>query len=223
MVPETGIEPVRPLFTKRRILSPLCLPISPLGLHMDCQTKKPLFRGLDNHIAITLNNIFWRRGPESNRASRICNPVHNRFVTAPCFLHWKKSVNLQAIACYLFDCSNRKGQHFRSAALLMWSGRRVSNSRPQPWQGCALPTELLPHFKLYIITYFRLPLRHFATSPLRHFATSPLRQRANVLPCLKSRLQSRLQSVSPPLSQVPHLSTAQAGVQVPLSIPDQSI
>ena len=29
-----------------------------------------------------------------------------------------------------------------------WSGRRVSNSRPQPWQGCALPTELLPRFWL---------------------------------------------------------------------------
>ncbi|CAN0619373.1 protein of unknown function [Burkholderia multivorans] len=28
---------------------------------------------------------------------------------------------------------------------IVWSGRRVSNSRPQPWQGCALPTELLPH------------------------------------------------------------------------------
>ena len=27
----------------------------------------------------------------------------------------------------------------------LWSGRRGSNSRPQPWQGCALPTELLPH------------------------------------------------------------------------------
>ena len=25
-----------------------------------------------------------------------------------------------------------------------WSGRRDSNSRPQPWQGCALPTELRP-------------------------------------------------------------------------------
>src|SRR3954465_10217798 len=25
-----------------------------------------------------------------------------------------------------------------------WSGKRVSNSRPQPWQGCALPTELFP-------------------------------------------------------------------------------
>ena len=28
--------------------------------------------------------------------------------------------------------------------MVVWSGRRVSNSRPQPWQGCALPTELLP-------------------------------------------------------------------------------
>ena len=26
----------------------------------------------------------WRRGPESNRPTRICNPVHNRFATAPC-------------------------------------------------------------------------------------------------------------------------------------------
>src|SRR5437763_16896693 len=25
-----------------------------------------------------------------------------------------------------------------------WSGKGVSNSRPQPWQGCALPTELFP-------------------------------------------------------------------------------
>ena len=30
-MPETGIEPVRCLAAKRRILSPLCLPISPLG------------------------------------------------------------------------------------------------------------------------------------------------------------------------------------------------
>ncbi len=30
-----------------------------------------------------------------------------------------------------------------------WSGRRVSNSRPQPWQGCALPTELLPQLEFF--------------------------------------------------------------------------
>jgi hypothetical protein len=41
VVPGTGIEPVRPLFTKRRILSPLCLPISPPRPGIDCQTKKP--------------------------------------------------------------------------------------------------------------------------------------------------------------------------------------
>ena len=29
-----------------------------------------------------------------------------------------------------------------------WSGKRVSNSRPQPWQGCALPTELFPRICL---------------------------------------------------------------------------
>ena len=28
---------------------------------------------------------------------------------------------------------------------LKWSGKRGSNSRPRPWQGRALPTELFPH------------------------------------------------------------------------------
>src|SRR5574344_120769 len=28
----------------------------------------------------------------------------------------------------------------------IWSGKTVSNRRPQPWQGCALPTELFPRF-----------------------------------------------------------------------------
>ena len=28
----------------------------------------------------------------------------------------------------------------------LMSGKRDSNSRPRPWQGRALPTELLPHF-----------------------------------------------------------------------------
>ena len=26
----------------------------------------------------------------------------------------------------------------------IWSGKRGSNPRPQPWQGCALSTELFP-------------------------------------------------------------------------------
>jgi hypothetical protein len=34
----------------------------------------------------------------------------------------------------IFDCMNH-----------IWSGKRDSNSRPRPWQGRALPTELFPH------------------------------------------------------------------------------
>src|SRR5258708_34043049 len=40
-----------------------------------------------------------------------------------------------------------------SAASLRWSGRRASNSLPQPWEGCALPGELLPHHgEVYVST-----------------------------------------------------------------------
>jgi hypothetical protein len=46
--------------------------------------------------------------------------------------------------------SSDPAQTKREAALaslsyVKWSGKRDSNSRPQPWQGCALPTELFPH------------------------------------------------------------------------------
>ena len=35
-----------------------------------------------------------------------------------------------------------------------WSGKRVSNSRPQPWQGCALPTELFPQIHFIHVSMF---------------------------------------------------------------------
>jgi hypothetical protein len=46
--------------------------------HCHCGTKtiqprQRLLAGLKN----------WRRDPESNRAKRICNPLHNRFAIAP--------------------------------------------------------------------------------------------------------------------------------------------
>ena len=50
----------------------------------------------------------------------------------------------------LADYSERQTQkresdgRFPFFLLFLWSGRRVSNSRPIPWQGIALPTELLP-------------------------------------------------------------------------------
>ncbi len=89
---------------------------------------------VSNYIRAFEGSKLWRRGPESNRTNRICNPGHNRFATAPekTILHEKR----EAFAP-LFK---------------IWSGKRVSNSRPQPWQGCALPTELFPHLpKLCIV------------------------------------------------------------------------
>ena len=38
---------------------------------------------LDRHLPCTTGVYRWRRDPESNRADRICNPVHNRFAIAP--------------------------------------------------------------------------------------------------------------------------------------------
>ena len=44
------------------------------------------------------------------------------------------------------------------SSIKKWSGRRDSDPRPPPWQGDALPTELLPpgkfRFNNYITIYF---------------------------------------------------------------------
>ena len=80
------------------------------------------------HTQTAHGTNFWRRGPESNRTNRICNPGHNRFATAP---GNRFPLTKKGSSCFPF--------------LEIWSGKRVSNSRPQPWQGCALPTELFPH------------------------------------------------------------------------------
>ena len=62
----------------------------------------------------------------------------------------------------------RKKQKGKTAGLTggrfprIWSGKGVSNSRPQPWQGCALPTELFPRFVRKIIGQRALPWQLFA-------------------------------------------------------------
>jgi hypothetical protein len=59
-----------------------------------------------------------RRHPESNRGTGFCRPLPNHSAMPP--------------AAPLYPAN--RGQ----------SGRRDSNPRPSPWQGDALPTELLP-------------------------------------------------------------------------------
>jgi hypothetical protein len=84
----------------------------------------------------------WRREPESNRPQRICNPVHNRFAIAPLS---KGIVPYRIRSASSDPCpQTTKGKPDGFPFDAIWSGKRVSNSRPQPWQGCALPTELFP-------------------------------------------------------------------------------
>lgn len=92
----------------------------------------------------------WRREPESNRPKRLCRPLHNRFAIAPkADCRCRRDDTRQILIRRPPRPSNKKG----SVASHVWSGRRVSNSRPQPWQGCALPTELLPRIALPLLRH----------------------------------------------------------------------
>ena len=50
----------------------------------------------------------------------------------------------------------------------LWSGKRDSDPRPQPWQGCALPTELFPHCS---IASAKVDKKSESPNFCRHFLT----------------------------------------------------
>ena len=75
-----------------------------------------------------------RRESESNRRTRLCRPLHDHSAIPP----------ETGAAAWFGAAGKRKGELALRSPRKIWSGKRVSNSRPQPWQGCALPTELFP-------------------------------------------------------------------------------
>ena len=85
----------------------------------------------------------WRLGSESNRRTRSCSPLHNHSATEPYILTDVRKLERETAGVAV---------HFELLDLQMqrrigsWSGKPGSNRRPQPWQGCALPTELFPQF-----------------------------------------------------------------------------
>ncbi len=65
------------------------------------------------------------------------------------FLAWFNEVDAKTIVVTSTIRKNHINQKEKAlikrlGLLRIWSGKRDSNSRPQPWQGCALPTELFP-------------------------------------------------------------------------------
>ncbi len=143
MVPGAGIEPAR--CCHRGILSPLRLPVSPPG-----QTR----RDCTEAVRKDQKERIWRLSPESNRGPRLCRPLHNHSATQPMSVWRARTEKNPGVSRGLAVTDTRK----------IWSGKRDSNSRPQPWQGCALPTELFPRrVKAHIVWMWRpvsTPGRH---------------------------------------------------------------
>ena len=148
MVPGAGVEPAQ--CCHRGILSPLRLPISPSGqmvirmgdstplfeefqLEVVMRSGTGTFAGDEKKALYTERFLIWRPGPESNRSTWICNPVHNRFATRP--------------YAFLVPIMKKPRSFVDRGFSGVWSGKRDSNSRPRPWQGRALPAELFPHLK----------------------------------------------------------------------------
>ena len=77
-----------------------------------------------------------RRRRESNPGNGFCRPVPNHSATSPC-PRGPAQMNRQCR-------TGREITERHPGGTRAGSGRRGSNPRPQPWQGCALPTELLP-------------------------------------------------------------------------------
>ena len=136
--------------TGRGILSPLRLPISPPRRCVGERRgrKRPL-----RDLSAQGSAHKWRPGSESNRRTRLCRPLHDHSATWPshsaaslaaCGTKNKTSACPRfrehiGVACY--GESHGRTPIIRSRN---WSGKRDSNSRPRPWQGRALPTELFP-------------------------------------------------------------------------------
>ncbi len=124
----------------RGILSPLRLPIPPPG--------RDAFTAVCSAIGTSGQ---WRPGSESNRRTRLCRPLHNHSATwpspsgSPGLLRVRPRMG--SLATFVQNNKTSADRGFaqdRCKVRKLWSGKRGSNSRPQPWQGCALPTELFP-------------------------------------------------------------------------------
>ena len=87
----------------------------------------------------------WRPGSESNRRTRICSPLHDHSATWPVT---RMPGQVPKGNPATFDGNRfarpRNNRPRRAGVSENWSGKRDSNSRPRPWQGRALPTELFP-------------------------------------------------------------------------------
>ena len=75
-------------------------------------------------------------------------PQSNHMEAAPGFEPGVKALQASALPLGHFAIYMKRAD-VKPAPCMRWSGQRGSNPRPQPWQGCALPTEPCPLARKY--------------------------------------------------------------------------
>ena len=89
------------------------------------------------------NYQIWSGKRDSNSRPR---PWQGRALPTELF-----PLNLRLSTCrYLSSFTASRNPVIRIVPFKFWSGKRDSNSRPRPWQGRALPTELFPRTSCHI-------------------------------------------------------------------------
>ncbi len=101
------------------------------------ETKKPVF------LFRKTGKIDWCRGPESNRYGYLYPRDFKSRASASSATSAEGMEATPGIEPGI-KVLQTSALPLGYVALKQWSGKRDSNSRPQPWQGCALPTELFP-------------------------------------------------------------------------------
>jgi hypothetical protein len=170
MVPGVGVEPTWPC--GRGILSPLRLPVSPPGRsrimrgrrersRLASPSRKPMNRKRlrvaamgRSHRTETRRGELEVRGSRRRERSQHGGQGRNRTgvrgFAGRCMTtlppghadFGPRSGRVVELAAAALKRQDPGGP--RSCFVRNWSGKRDSNSRPRPWQGRALPTELFP-------------------------------------------------------------------------------
>ncbi len=112
-------------------------------------------------------------------------------------------VDLVTVPQLPLDCVLQSDAAFRHNGIwdwsrVGWSGRRDSNPRHQPWQGCTLPAELLPReMTPYRLSRTSLRLSNAVTETFRTASTANVRKRSKPL---KTRIKNAPSKRLPPSS-----------------------
>jgi hypothetical protein len=102
------------------------------------RTTEPAFELVIVGATKVVNNHLFNRGARDGNRTRTAKG--REILSLLCL-----PISPPGRVCRLYRRPDmKKGKATGAFPFEFWSGRRVSNSRPQPWQGCALPTELLP-------------------------------------------------------------------------------